>query len=74
MTFKQHHSITTALKGPFVLCKVRVKPVNGRYCVRKTVACGFKAVGELQRLKLDQAVYCGADVTDQNGVIVAELE
>lgn len=72
MTFKQLLPITTKLRGPFMLTKI---PVSlAAKCTRKRFACGYKAVAELRSLKLNPAKYYGAEVSDDTGAIVAELE
>lgn len=72
MVFRQHKPITTELKGPFTLTKIPI--ALDRKCTRKKIACGYRAVSELQKLKLDPTKYYGAEVSDDNGTIVAELE
>lgn len=66
------HQIDHTLASPFVLTKV---PISlNRKSIRKKFTCGYRALAELSRLKLDPAKYYGADVADSNGVLVAELE
>ena len=75
MTFKQLLPITTELKSPFVLTKVPISTfLARRKSVRKRFKCGYKAVAELKALKLNPAMWTGADVADANGRMVAELE
>ena len=72
MQFKQLVSITTALKSPFTLTKVAIS--LAKPCTRKRFVCGYKAVEALRTMKLNPETFYGADVTDDNGVVVAELE
>ncbi len=76
----QKHEITGALKGPFVLTKVPkvLRTADGKFlkCPRKRYGCVYLALRDLEKLAktLSAERYYGADVVDQNGVVVAEVE
>jgi hypothetical protein len=72
LTFKQLRPITSDLQSPFTMFKV---PVDiRRPIVRKKFRCGHQAVAALRKLRLDPDHYYGAEVTDNNGIKVAEIE
>jgi hypothetical protein len=72
LTSFRQFPITRTMRGPFHLTKV---PVSlKRRVTSKKYGCPHRAVADLRKLKLKREEYYGAEVTDDNGVKLAELE